>query len=109
MLSVSPYTTCSWGGGGAAPSVADEDMCQELAWPMHISKLSRPLCSTARLARHQGVKTLTHSTCTIASASSAHGILPLNDAAVYPYVTFAKSFSPNCRAFNVAAAIVTKQ
>eukprot|EP00982_Pelagococcus_subviridis_P017312 31529-Pelagococcus_subviridis.AAC.34 len=38
--------------------------------------------------------------CTIASASSAIGIRPLNPAAAYPYVTFAISFKPICRAFN---------
>ena len=37
--------------------------------------------------------------CTMASASSAMGMRPEKPAAVYPYVTFAMSFRPNCFAF----------
>ena len=51
---------------------------------------------TVRIAR----SSVSRPHCTMASASSAIGMRPLYPAAVYPYVTLAMSFKPNCRAFS---------
>mmetsp|Transcript_4181 Transcript_4181/g.17750 ORF Transcript_4181/g.17750 Transcript_4181/m.17750 type:complete len:259 (-) Transcript_4181:218-994(-) len=53
-----------------------------------------PEC-TVRIAR----SSVSRPHCTMASASSAMGMRPEKPAAVYPYVTFAMSFKPNCFAF----------
>ena len=50
--------------------------------------------STSRLA----LTSVARPDATMASASSAIGILPENDADVYPYVTLATFFSASCRA-----------